>query len=631
MSHRCVLAVGLLSIAITQNLSAQPTPTKPIELSVDATEAPRRLLHATMKIPVSAGPITLYYPKWIQGDHSPNGPINDLSGLKLSAAGKPLSWRRDDLDLFAFHCVIPAGVDTLEVALDHLGAAKDSGSGLGFASACMTPQLAIVNWYMLFLYPKGHAVRDLQVRADITVPKGWKLGTALPIDSDKDGRTQFKTVPLDMLADSPVLCGKHFQEVPLGPHQSLVLACDSAAGLAISPELKTHYERLIAEAGLLFGTRPYRSYRFLVAMSDNINHYAVEHHECSDNRLPERFLIDDNNRKTWTAWVLPHEYVHCWNGKYRRPEGLTTPDYQQPLRTQHLWVYEGLTQYLGFVLTARSGLYTPVQARESWALVADWSKNQRGRNWRSLDDTAVAAPHLYFARSDWASRRRSVDFYDEGALLWLDVDTLIREKTAGKKSLDDFCRVFFAGKDGQPSVKAYTFKDIVKTLNEIAPHDWQTFLDRRLATTEGDGPLDGLARGGWKVAYRDKPGDMYQARESDEKALNLAASIGLLVNEDGKITDVIPGKTADKAGIGPGMKLLGVNDRRFNSERMREALVGTARGKEKLRLLVENQEYFKTVTLPYADGDRYPHLERDDRQPDRLAEILRPFKAPSVK
>ncbi len=624
--------IMFLATSVSQGFAALTsgpgTDKRPIELSVDATEAPRRLLHATIKIPVSAGPLTLYYPKWIQGEHSPSGPVADLSGLKMSAAGKAIAWKRDDLDLHAFHCVIPAGVDTLEVALDYLGAAKDAGGGLGSSAPCMTQQLAVVNWYMVLLYPKGYAVRDLQIKADITLPKGWKLGTAVPIEAEKDERTQFKTVPLDMLVDSTVLCGKHFKQVPIGsadgPPHYLVLACDSAAGLALTPELQKNYDRLVVEAGALFGVRHYRSYRFLVAMSDHINHFAVEHHECSDNRVPERFLIDDAYRKSWHAWVMPHEFTHSWNGKYRRPEGLATSDYQQPYRTNLLWVYEGLTQYLGFVLTARSGLYTPDLSRENFALIADWAKNQRGRTWRSLEDTAVAAPHLYYARSDWASRRRGVDFYDEGALLWLDVDTLIREKSAGKKSIDHFCQAFFAGKGGAPQVKAYNIQDIVTALHSVVAHDWQAFLERRVAVAEGDPPLDGLTRGGWKLVYRDKPGDLFKARDSDEKAVNMAASIGLLVSDDGKVTDVIPGKAADKAGVGPGMKLLGVNDRRFNAERLREALAATAKGQQKLRLLMENQEYFRTFTLAYADGDRYPQLQRVDGKTDLLAEIFRP-------
>ncbi len=615
----CVICIIPVPSAV-----AQP---RPIELSVDATEAPRRLLHAKMKIPVIAGPLTLYYPRWIQGEHSPNGPINDLAGLKLSAAGKPISWRRDDVDLYAFHCVIPPGTDTLEVALDYLGAGKGDGGGLASSAPCMTRNLAILNWHMVLLYPKGHAVRDLQFRADLTLPKGWQLGTALPTEGEKGTHTQFKTVSLEMLADSPVLCGRYFKEIPVGPEKGpphfLTLACENAAGLELTPALKKHYDQLVAEAGVLFGARHYRSYRFLVAMSDHITHNGLEHHESSDNRVPEKFLLEDTYRKTWHAWLLSHEYVHSWNGKYRRPAGLDTPDFQKPMRTHLLWVYEGLTEYLGFVLAARSGLHTQELARENFAQVGDWARNQRGRTWRSLEDTATAAPHGYFAGSAWGSRRRGTDFYDEGALLWLDVDTLIREKSGGKKSLDDFCQAFFGGKNGPPEVKAYTMKDIAETLNTVAPHDWQAFLERRITATESEPPLDGITRGGWKLTYRDKAGDLYKARESDEKMLYQISSIGLLVGDDGKIIDVIPGKAADKAGIGPGMKVIAVNQRRFNSERLHDALATTAKGKEKLLLLVENQEHFKTVTLDYAEGLRYPHLDPDGNRTDYLSAIFR--------
>jgi predicted metalloprotease with PDZ domain len=597
---------------------------RPIELSVDATEAARKLLHARLIIPAAPGPLTLYYPKWIQGEHMPNGPINDLSGLKIQAGGRPVPWRRDDLDLYAFHCTVPEGADAVEVTLDYLGPTAKEGFS---ASASMTARLAILNWHLVLVYPKTAPVRQQRVRASLTLPKGWKLGTALPIEATREAVTQFQTVSLETLADSTVLCGAYLKEERLGPAGGpphyLVLACDSPAGLELNAALKSQYERLVAEAGALFGARHYRSYRFLVTMSDHIRPSGIEHHECSDDRVPERFLLDDTYRKLWSAWLLPHEYVHSWNGKYRRPAGLATSDFQQPMKTRLLWVYEGLTEYLGFVLAGRSGLYTPDLSRENLAVVADWARNQVGRTWRPLEDTTAAAPDLYASRSDWSHRRRGVDFYDEGALLWLDADTLIREKTDGKKSLDDFCRAFHGGQDGPPDVKPYTFDDVVQTLNHVVEHDWKGFLEQRLTAKSPEPPLDGLKRAGWKLVYRDKPGELLKARDGEAKTVDLTTALGLLLKDDGTVIDVVSGKAADRAGVGPSMKLVAVNGRRWSAERLRHAVAGTQRG-EKLSLLLENGDYFQTVTLDYADGEQYPHLERDPSKRDLLEDIFRP-------
>jgi predicted metalloprotease with PDZ domain len=598
---------------------------RPIELSVDATEAPRKLLHARLVIPAAPGPLTLYYPKWIQGEHAPSGPVTDLSGLKFKAGGKALPWRRDDVDMFAFHCTVPEGADAVEVDLDYLGPSKREGFS---AAASMTARLALVSWNQVLLYPKGHSIHDLKVHARLTVPEGWKVGTALPVESHKGTQIQFEAVSLEMLVDSPVLCGRHFREVALGPatgpRHYLVLACDSAAGLELGEDLKKHYERLVAEAGALFGARHYRSYRFLVTLSDHVAHFGEEHHECSDNRVPERFLLDSKYRKLATAWLLSHEFVHSWNGKYRRPGGLVAPDYQKPLRTKLLWVYEGLTEYLGYVLAARSGLYTTKISHENLALIAEWSRNQVGRTWRPLEDTAVAAQHLYFARPDWAARRRGVDFYDEGALLWLDVDTKIRTMTDGKRSLDDFCRAFYGGSDGPPEVKPYEFEDVVAALDGVARYDWKTFLRRRLDVLEAEPPLDGLARAGWELAYATEAGPLLEARQSEDESIDLTASLGLLLKDNGTVTDVVPHKAADRAGIGPGMRLVAVNGRRSSAERLRAAVAATAGGKGKLALLVENDEFFRTLSLDYNQGEKYPRLKRVSGKPDLLAEIFRP-------
>ncbi len=599
---------------------------EPIELNADLTEAPRRLFKATLKIPAKPGPLTLHYPKWIQGEHQPTGPITDLSGVTITAGGKPIAWRRDDVELNDFHCTVPDGQSAVEVSLEYLAPGDKGGFGAGPAA---TAKLAILNWYLLTLYPleKNQHVRDIQVKASLKLPSGWQAGTALPIESARAGFIQYKTASLETVLDSPVLCGSHFREIPIGPKDGpphfLTLACDSEAGLKPDEKWLAGYSKLVEEAGALFGARHYRSYRFLVSLTDQFGHNAIEHHECSDNRMPERMFLDEAERKLHAAWVLSHEYVHSWNGKFRRPAGLSTPNYQDPMKTRLLWVYEGLTEYYGFVLSARSGLWAKERALDNWAEIADWAGNQKGRNWRPLEDTGTAN-HLYASRREWESRRRGVDFYDEGALIWLDADTLIREKTNGAKSLDDFCKAFHGGGNGAPQVKPYTFEDIVKGLNDVVAHDWKSFLERRLLATEEKSPLDGITRGGWKVTMKKDPNELRKAIDDDGKSLNLTSSIGLLLSNEGKVTDVVPESPADKAGIGPHMKVLAVNGRRFDSVRIAEAIAATEGGKAKLDLIVENGDFIATHAIDYAGGAKHPHLERDESKPDLIGAIFKP-------
>ncbi|HEY2759129.1 MAG TPA: PDZ domain-containing protein [Pirellulales bacterium] len=611
--------------------AAESSSAQPIELQVDAREVPRRLLHANLTIPVKPGPLTLCYPKWIPGEHAPNGPINDLASLKIEANSKPLSWQRDNVDLYAFHVTVPDGAETIHVSLDYLAPGTQESDR--YSDVTTTPNLCIIHWYTLLLYPEGRVVHDIPIHARLTLPTGWKSGTALPIETDSGTTINYQTVSLETLADSPVLCGRYFKEIPLGRQagadHSLVVACDSEEGLHASDEVVDEYRRLTAEAQSLFGARHYRSYRFLMALTDKFRYGAVEHHESSDNHLPERFFLDDKYRKQAAAWVLAHEYVHSWNGKYRRPEGLATTDFQQPMRTDLLWVYEGLTQYLGFELAARSGLFTPELMQENFAVIADWAQHRSGRDWRPLADTAVAAPFLYKARGDWPSLRRGVDFYNEGALLWLDADTLIREKSRGQKSLDDFCKAFYGGENGSLEVKPYSFDDVVGALNAVLPYDWKNFLEHRLNTVGAEPPLDGLARAGWKLTYSDKPGELIKARDEENKSLDLHDSLGFVVKEDGLISDVLPGSPADLAGIGPGMKLLAVNDRRLKLERVKEAVAATKNADKKLTLILEDDDYFHPVELKYDRGLRYPHLERAAELPDRLSDIFRPAARPA--
>jgi predicted metalloprotease with PDZ domain len=599
---------------------------EPIVLNADLTEAPRRLFKATLKIPVRPGPLTLHYPKWIQGEHQPTGPIADLSGLTVSTGGKPVPWKRDDVELHDFHCTVPEGARALDVSLEYLVPGDKGGFGAGPAA---TAKLAILNWYLVTLYPleKGRHARDIPVKASVKLPSGWRAGCALPVESVRDGFVQYQTASLETVLDSPALCGQHFREIPIGPTSGpphfLTLACDSEEGLKVDDKTRAAYGKLVEEAGALFGARPYRSYRFLVALTDQFGDNAIEHHECSDNRQPERAFFDETYRKTTGVATLPHEYVHSWNGKYRRPVGLCTPDYQEPMRTRLLWVYEGLTEYYGFVLAARSGLWDRGRALDNWAEVADWAEHQKGRAWRPLEDTA-AANHLYAARNEWRSRRRGVDFYDEGALLWLDADTLIREKTGGAKSLDDFCKAFFGGAGGAPEVRPYAFEDVVNGLNAVVAHDWKDFLECRLAAAGQKPPLDGITRGGWKVTTAKEPNELRKSAEEVGKAINLTNSVGLLLTSDGKVTDVVPGSAADRAGVGPHMKILAVNGRRLEKGRLAEAVAATEGGRAKLELLVENGDYLTTCPLDYAGGARHPRLERDEARTDLIGAIFQP-------
>jgi predicted metalloprotease with PDZ domain len=622
-----------LAEAFPQSRQSEPR-TDPIQLEVDASEAPQKIFHARIVIPVAPGHMTLYYPKWIPGTHGPSGPIADLAGLKMQAAGKTIPWKRDDTDMYAFHCTVPEGAAQLEVTLDWLAASRG-----GFGTA--TDHIAVIRWNHFLLYPKGKPISEIDYQASLKVPAGWKIGTALPVESQDGSHIRFGRVSLETLVDSPVHAGRHHREVRLNPKAAgqgadssgqpahfLELVCDGPGGLEITPEIKAHYEQLVAEAGLLFASRHYKSYRFLVTLSDKMPYHGLEHHQSSDNGMPERAMSDPEAGKA-LAFLLPHEYVHSWNGKFRRPAGLITPTYQEANNTRLLWVYEGLTEYLGTILAARCGLWTPDDAREYLAVTAEEMRNQKGRSWRPLEDTTLAAPMRAFDASGWQSWRRSVDYYDEGTLIWLEIDTKIRQLTKGERSLDDFCRRFFAGAENEGQVKPYEFEDIVSGLNAVVEYDWKTLLTRRVTETAEEAPLAGLAQGGWRLAYGEKPTAFEKAAQGLRKHIDLSPSIGLTLSPEGVIGDVTRGKAAFKAGLGPTMKLLAINERRFSPELLNEAIANSKKSDAPIELLVENGDIFRTFKLDYHDGARHPRLERLADQKDVLSEILAPRSAPA--
>jgi len=598
-----------------------------LRLEVDAREASRRILHAridTFVLPGEAGRATLVFPKWIPGEHGPTGPLTDLAGVVLLAGERTLAWQRDPLDLYAFSFEMPDGGSEIEIQLDFLTPAPGTEGFSGAASA--SARLAVLSWNQVLLYPQGVPAAALTVEPSLRIPEGWQFGTALKVASRTGDLVRFVPVTLDRLIDSPVLMGAYLREFALGAKQPqrhfLVAAADSAAALEMPDAHRQHLSRLVDEAMSLFGSLPYGDYRFLLTLSDQVAHFGLEHHESSDDRVSEGSLVDDDQRLL-AAGLLPHEFVHSWNGKFRRPADLATPDFQTPMKSELLWVYEGLTQYLGWVLTARSGLYNSAQALDELAGVAEWARLRGGRRWRSLEDTATSAQLLYYARADWSNLRRGVDFYDEGLLVWLDADVSIRRATAGKKSLDDFCRLFFGGQDGAPAVRPFVYQDVVDALTRVAPLDWAGFFRDRVRSVAAEPPLAGIEGAGWHLEYTAERTALAKVSEDGSGDTDLASSIGLSLNKNGGIVDVVPGGPADLARVAPAARLVAVDGRHFSPKVLRDAIRLAAPG-ALVELLIENGEYFSTLKVQVPAGERYAHLARSGAEADLLAAILAP-------
>ncbi|HEX6403123.1 MAG TPA: hypothetical protein VF003_08200 [Pseudonocardiaceae bacterium] len=447
------------------------------------------------------------------------------------------------------------------------------------------------------------------------------------MERESPGEVKFRTVNLTTLVDSPVLAAQYFRRFPLStakPPVDMDIAADSPAALQATPQFTDAMRKLVEEAKALFGAEHYEHYDFLLTLSDHVAHFGLEHHQSNDSRVAERALIDEAQGRL-ALGVLPHEYVHSWNGKYRRPAGLATPNPQTPMQGEMLWVYEGLTQYYGNVLAVRSGLWTPQQYADTLAQAAANLDHTPGRLWRPLIDTTVAAQLLYQAPPEWSAERRGTDFYNEGVLIWLDADTLIRQLTSGRRSLDDFCRSFHGGQAGLPAVKPYTFEDVVATLNEVAPYDWQAFLNQRLYTTDVHAPLGGIERGGWRITYDAEQGQRIKDLEAVRKQVEMGFSLGLRLNTDGLITDVIPGMPAARANLGPGMTVVAVDGNGFSPDILRDAVSTARTSTEPIQLLVNNEGALITYPIDYHGGARYPHLMRDGSTPDSFSQTIAPL------
>jgi predicted metalloprotease with PDZ domain len=596
-----------------------------MSVAVDLRDLDRRIVHIHERISgIGPNPVLLY-PQWLPGGHAPEGPIDKIAGIKVSADGAPVAWMRDPVNVFAFRLQGAAHLKAIDVDFDYL-----SPTSPKVGPADMSHDLAILEWINVVLYPAGYFARQIPVDASVSLPAGWSFGTALETAGADGAATTFKRVDLETLIDSPLYAGRHALKIDLDPGAAvpvhLNVFADRSELLAAKPEQIDAYKALVQQAYRLFGSHHYAHYDFLYSLSDQIEHHGLEHHQSSeDGAEPDSFTEWDKN--AGGRDLLSHEFTHSWNGKFRRPADLWTPNYNVPMQDSLLWVYEGQTEYWGKVLAARAGLWTPAQALDELAVTAAYYDTEAGRQWRSLRDTTndeIINPRRPMSWNDW---QRFEEYYDEGALIWLEADTLIRERSGGARSLDDFARAFFGINNGSTTVATYTFDDVVRTLNGVEPYDWATFLHERIDPVRKTPPLEGLARGGYQLVYDDKPNEYLKSTDVQRKRLNLFHSAGLVLDDkDGSVTDVHWGGAAFKAGLTEGAQILAVNGTAYNAELLKDAITAAKGTKDPIELIVKTGDRFWVAHLDYHLGLRYPHLQRVAAVPARLDDIIAPRK-----
>lgn len=589
-----------------------------MRLMVDATDTTQKILRVRQVIPVAApGPMTLLFPEWLPGTHSPRGQIDKLTGLTIRAGGKAVAWTRDPLDIHAFHLNVPQDARELALEFQFVSATERDQGRIVVAPAMMNLQ-----WGSVSLYPAGYYVRNIPVQAIVTWPAGWQAATALRPASVSGATITYETVDYDTLVDSPVFAGRHFKRFELAPKVALNIVADEARFLAATPEQIDAHRRLVSEARALFGPAHYDRYDFLLALTDQMGHIGLEHHRSSENGVHTEYF---------TGWhkgpgrrnLLPHELVHSWNGKHRRPEGLWTPDFRTPMQDNLLWVYEGQTQFWGYVLGARSGLYSKEQTLDALAAIASGLDQRVGRVWRPLEDTTHDPIIAARRPKPWTSWQRAEDYYNEGLLIWLEVDGLLRELSRGRRSMDDFAKAFFGGRDGDWGVVTYDFDEIVATLNSIAPYDWAAFLRQRLSETSREAPKAGFAKGGYRLVYNETANSTVQDIEDRTGIVSLTYGPGFSLARSGAIDSVVWDSPAFEAGLALGMTVVAVNGTAFSPERIKQAISDNKGRKSPIVLLVRSGDTYRNIELDYAGGLVYPHLQKTGEGEGGLDRLLK--------
>ncbi|ODT91566.1 MAG: peptidase M61 [Rhodanobacter sp. SCN 67-45] len=611
---------AIADVPAAQNVPYQGS----LKISVDASDVARRIFRVHEVIPAQPGPLTLLYPQWLPGNHSPTGPIDKLAGLVVTANGKTLPWTRDSLDVSAFHVVVPEGATQVEAQFQFLSP-QDRRQG----RVVMTPEMLNLQWNAVSLYPAGYYTRQIPAQASVKLPAGWQAGTALEVASREGDTIHFKPIDYENLVDSPIFAGKHFKRLDLDPGAKaqvhLDLVADAAKYLEVTPDQLKAFRNLVQQMYKLYGAHHYDHYDFLVSLSDKMSGIGLEHHRSSEDGTSADFFTEWK-KNVAARDLFSHEFNHSWNGKYRRGADLYTPTFNVPMGDSLLWVYEGQTQFWGQVMAARSGLWNAEHTRDTLAYVA--ATYDRGRpglaSWRNVQDTTNDPVIAKRAPLPYRNYQSSEDYYSAGEMIWLDVDGKLRELSHGKRSIDDFARAFFGMDNGQWNVNTYTFDDVVRTLNGVAPFDWAGYLRTRL---DGHGPLTGgIESHGWKLVYTDQPSDAVKAAEKRRHQADFTYSLGLSIGNDGSIADVLWDGPAFKAGVAPGMSVIAVNGHDYDADDLKDAINAAAKDNNAtIELLVKNFDEYQTVRIAYHDGLKYPHLVRDTSKPDTLAELLKPL------
>jgi len=634
------LALGMAAVAAVFFTSARPAhaiiPTAPTNFAVslatqadpetvvlDARDTEQGVMSARMRIPVHAGAFTLVYPKWIPGEHGPTGPLNDIAALRMSANGHALEWNRDKVDMYAFHVDVPQGVTQLDVGFMVLLNAPGDNMA--------TRNLAVINWNRDLLYQANTNSHDVYIKSSLIMPKDWDYANSVPVASRSGDRIDFQPVALNFLQDSPTDIGRYVKHVTLwsgdNTHQYLDMFADAPEDLDIPAKILAPYKHMTPEAIALYGSRHWNVYHSLLTLSDQIGFEGIEHHQSSDDRAPEDFMTNAQEQ-TEGGDLLTHEFSHSWNGKYRRPADLFTWNFQEPMETDLLWVYEGMNQYLGDVLEYRCGIDAPKNFPEHVA--SQWARlaYEPGRHTTSLIETTTSAPWRYEARGDYSSLRRTAgDFYSEGELVWLDVDTIIREGTGGRKSLDDFLHAFTAPAITGPITDTYTREDVEQTLHQTYAYDWHGFFQKYVYSIADEPPTDMIERSGWRLVWNDKPNLYIKTQERLHHQIQRWYDLGMTIGEKTTVTDVRYASPAWQAGIAAHAQIVAVNGREFTDESadvLENAIKSAQRGNRNLDLIVHSGNHYNTMTIHYRGGLRNPHLERIAGKPDMLAKIVAP-------